>query len=172
MHTLTPLETSQLSIVLARFAASSEPSNIKPNPPFITSPLCNKVFIKSMSYNNASHRFLDDEPGLPANATTVVQGYPRGSPECITNKVLDRHVCKEETLWAVILCFLKLFLQCYLFVWMNKRREKLSKETEQPAQLPLLYVRGKRCCDHRSQCLHFHCHSVIVHTTKHETENT
>lgn len=36
---LTPLETSQLSINLARFAASSEPSSSKPNPPFITSPL-------------------------------------------------------------------------------------------------------------------------------------
>lgn len=36
---LTPLETSQLSIRLARLAASSDPSSSKPKPPLMTSPL-------------------------------------------------------------------------------------------------------------------------------------
>lgn len=36
---LTPLDTSQFSIRLARLAASSEPSSSKPKPPLMTSPL-------------------------------------------------------------------------------------------------------------------------------------
>lgn len=36
---LTPLETSQLSIILAFCSASSVPSSTRPNPPLITSPL-------------------------------------------------------------------------------------------------------------------------------------
>jgi hypothetical protein len=35
----TPFETSQFSIESALEAASSEPSNTNPKPPFITSPL-------------------------------------------------------------------------------------------------------------------------------------
>lgn len=43
-----------------------------------------------------------DQPALPANTTTVVQGDPRGTPECIPDDVLDRHVWKRKTCWGVM----------------------------------------------------------------------
>lgn len=43
---------------------------------------------------------LNDQPPLPANTTAIMQGYPCGAPECITDKVLDGHVCKGKWLRA------------------------------------------------------------------------
>lgn len=41
--------------------------------------------------------YTENQPALPANTATIMQGNPCGAPECITDKVLDCHVCKEET---------------------------------------------------------------------------
>lgn len=78
----------------------------------------NTIIIHTDSY------LLDDQPALPANTTTVVQGHPCCAPECITDKVLDRHVCKGETLWAD---FLQLFLQNYWFIGVKGDRKAGKK---------------------------------------------
>lgn len=50
---------------------------------------------------HTDYYLLDDQLALPANTTTIVQGYPCGAPERIADKVLDRHVCRGNTLWAL-----------------------------------------------------------------------
>lgn len=93
---LTPLETSQLSIRLARFAASSEPSSSKPNPPFMTSPLQLRVRRK---HGDAGRRllFTSQQPASPANTSAVVQSHPRGTSERITDNILDCHICNKHS---------------------------------------------------------------------------